>query len=352
AETDSLSRLILTAGLDHHQVGILRAYETYWRRVSSTCTVGYVHDTLVAHPDITARLVELFELRFDPDLDGSRYDSRRQALVELLDRVPSLDEDRILRGFLRLIEATLRTNAFRPDRRCLTFKLNSSAVPDMPSPTPHVEVFVLGDEVEGIHLRAGARARGGIRWSERREDYRTEVLGLMKAQVTKNAVIVPTGAKGGFVLRRPPSDPQGVPDAVRSAYAVFIRGLLSVTDNLVDGEAVPPPRVRTHDGPDPYLVVAADKGTARFSDLANEIAAENDFWLDDAFASGGATGYDHKGLGITARGAWKSLERHFLEDGIDPHQDEFTAVGIGDMSGDVFGNGMLGSDRIKLVAAF
>src|SRR5690606_33687558 len=159
-------------------------------------------------------------------------------------------------------------------------------------------------------------------------------------------------AKGGFVLRRPPSDPQGVPDAVRSAYAVFIRGLLSVTDNLVDGEAVPPPRVRTHDRPDPYLVVAADKGTARFSDLANEIAAENDFWLDDAFASGGATGYDHKGLGITARGAWKSLERHFLEDGIDPHQDEFTAVGIGDMSGDVFGNGMLGSDRIKLVAAF
>jgi glutamate dehydrogenase len=352
AETDSLSRLILTAGLDHHQVAILRAYETYRRRVSSTFTVGYVHDTLVAHPEITARLVELFELRFDPEQDGSGYDRRRDDLLEILDRVPSLDQDRILRGFLHLIEATQRTNAFRPDRRCLAFKLRSPDVPDMPYPQPHVEVFVLADAVEGIHLRAGVRARGGIRWSERREDYRIEVLGLMKAQVTKNAVIVPTGAKGGFVLRRPPADPQDLPDAVRSAYAVFIRGLLSVTDNLVDGEAVAPPRVRTHDGPDPYLVVAADKGTARFSDLANEIAAENDFWLDDAFASGGATGYDHKGLGITARGAWKSLERHFLEDGIDPHSDEFTAVGIGDMSGDVFGNGMLGSDTMKLVAAF
>jgi glutamate dehydrogenase len=352
AESDSLHRLVLVAGLTHRQVAILRAYETYWRRVSSIFTVNYVNDALVGHPEIAADLIRLFELRFDPASDGRGYEELRSELLASLDAVPSLDQDRILRGFLRLIEATVRTNAYRSDRRCLAFKLQSAGVPDMPSPRPFVEVFVIGDDVEGIHLRAGRRARGGIRWSERREDYRTEVLGLMKAQNTKNAIIVPTGAKGGFVVRRPPADPEAIPDAVRASYETFIRGLLDVSDNLVDGEAVHPPQVRVHDEPDPYLVVAADKGTARFSDTANRIAAEYGFWLDDAFASGGATGYDHKGLGITARGAWKSLERHFLADGIDPHRDAFAAVGIGDMSGDVFGNGMLGSETIRLVAAF
>ena len=352
AESDSLNRLVLTADLDHRQVAILRAYQTYWRRVSPTFTVRYVNDTLVAHSDISARLMRLFELRFDPASDGLGYEELRDEILERLDAVPSLDEDRILRGFLRLIEATVRTSAYRADRRCLAFKLRSADVPNMPSPRPQVEVFVIGEEVEGIHLRAGPRARGGIRWSERREDYRTEVLGLMKAQVTKNAIIVPTGAKGGFVLRRPPSEAEAMAEAVRSAYETFIRGLLDVTDNLVDGEIVRPKDVRVHDEPDPYLVVAADKGTARFSDIANGIAQEYGFWLDDAFASGGATGYDHKGLGITARGAWKSLERHFLQEGIDPHRQPFSAVGIGDMSGDVFGNGMLGSETMRLVAAF
>ncbi|HEX6145455.1 MAG TPA: NAD-glutamate dehydrogenase domain-containing protein, partial [Acidimicrobiia bacterium] len=352
AESDSLNRLVLTAGLDHLQVAIVRAYLTYWRRVSPIFTVRYVNDTLVAHSDITSGLIRLFELRFDPDSDGEGYEELRDEILERLDAVPSLDDDRILRGFLRLIEATLRTSVYRADRRCLAFKLRSADVPNMPSPRPLFEVFVIGDEVEGVHLRAGPRARGGIRWSERREDYRTEVLGLMKAQVTKNAIIVPTGAKGGFVLRRPPTGAEATAVAVRSAYEVFVRGLLDVTDNLVDGEVVHPDRVRVHDEPDPYLVVAADKGTARFSDLANGIAREYGFWLDDAFASGGATGYDHKGLGITARGAWKSLERHFLQEGIDPHSDPFSAVGIGDMSGDVFGNGMLGSETIRLVAAF
>ena len=348
APSDSLNRLILETSLTHEQIAILRGYLTYWRRVSPVFTVDYVNDTLVAHPEITAGLVRLFELRFDPDADASGYEDLRRELLDALDSVPSLDEDRILRSIMRLIEATVRTNVYRPERESFTIKLISSQVPDVPQPVPAVEIFVLADHVEGIHLRAGLRARGGIRWSERRQDYRNEVLGLMKAQVTKNAVIVPTGAKGGFVLRGRDSGPE----AVQRAYETYIRGLLDVTDNLVDGRAVTPPRVRAHDGPDPYLVVAADRGTARMSDVANRISAEYGFWLDDAFASGGATGYDHKKLGITARGAWKSLERHFAELGLDPTADEFTAVGIGDMSGDVFGNGMLLSRTMKLVAAF
>ncbi|CAN5883026.1 NAD-glutamate dehydrogenase [soil metagenome] len=352
AESDSLNRLVLAAGLDRHQVAILRAYETYWRRVSSIFTVKYVNDTLAAHPEIAAVLVRLFELRFAPDSDDHGYAEVRDEIVARLDAVPSLDEDRILRGFLRLIEATVRTNAYRAGRQSLAFKLHSAEVPDMPTPRPLFEVFVIGDDVEGIHLRAGRRARGGIRWSERREDYRTEVLGLMKAQVTKNSIIVPTGAKGGFVLRRPPTGHEALQEALRSGYEVFIRGLLDITDNLIEGEVVHPDGVRVHDDADPYLVVAADKGTARFSDTANRIAKEYSFWLDDAFGSGGATGYDHKQLGITARGAWKSLERHLLQEGIDPHTESFSAVGIGDMSGDVFGNGMLGSETIGLVAAF
>lgn len=351
-ESDSLHRLVLTAGLDHHQVAILRAYQTYWRRVNSIFTVRYVNDTLVSHPNVASRLIRLFEMRFDPAQANTGGEDLREEILEQLDAVPSLDEDRILRGFFRLIEATLRTNAYCPGRSCLALKLRSDDVPNMPRPRPHVEVFVLGDDVEGVHLRAGRRARGGIRWSERREDYRTEVLGLMKAQTTKNAIIVPTGAKGGFVLRHTPALSDDVAAIVRSAYEVFIRGLLDITDNLRDGEVIHPPDVRIHDGPDPYLVVAADKGTARFSDLANRIAGEYGFWLDDAFASGGSSGYDHKGLGITARGAWKSLECHLQGDGVDPHEEPFTVVGIGDMSGDVFGNGMLGSKTIQLVAAF
>ncbi len=352
AESDRLNRLVVTAGLDHHQVAILRAYRTYWRRVAPVFTVGYVNDTLLAHPQIAANLVRLFELRFDPDADRDEYPMVAALLAEQLDAVPSRDEDRILRSFLRLIEATTRTSAFRDDRESLAFKFRSADVPDAPRPHPMAEIFVIANDVEGIHLRGGPVARGGIRWSDRREDYRTEVLGLLKSQMTKNAVIVPTGAKGGFVLRTPPTDPADLAEEVRRRYAVFIRGLLDLTDNRVEGRVRHPDRVVVHDGDDPYLVVAADRGTATFSDLANEIAREYHFWLDDAFASGGSTGYDHKKLGITARGAWKSLERHFAELGIDPYADPFTVVGIGDMSGDVFGNGMLCSDKIRLVAAF
>jgi glutamate dehydrogenase len=349
ADSDSLARLIVVGGLDHTQVEILRAYRTYWRRVRPTFTVEYVNDTLVEHAEVTRRLMNLFGMRFDPDRDNSGYESLRFEVLGLLDEVPSLDQDRILRGFLRLIDATVRTNQYIPDRQSISFKLVSSQVPDMPQPEPHVEVFVMGREVEGVHLRAGPVARGGIRWSDRREDYRTEVLGLMKAQVTKNSVIVPTGAKGGFVMTGGRSPTR---ERVESAYETYIRGILDVTDNLVDGKVVHPERVRFHDGDDPYLVVAADKGTATFSDLANRIAAEYGFWLGDAFASGGSRGYDHKALGITARGAWKSLERHLNELGVDPNRDPFSVAGIGDMSGDVFGNGMLCSPTIRLVAAF
>ncbi len=352
AESDNLNRLIVSADLRHDQVGVLRAYRTYWRRVMPVFTVAYVNDILVAHPGIVSKLVTLFELRFDPDVDGQGFDELRQQVIEELDAIPSLDADRVLRAFLRLIEATLRTNFYQRDRACLAFKLRSALVPDVPAPHPMAEIFLVSPGVEGVHLRGGMVARGGIRWSTRREDFRTEVLGLMKAQMTKNAVIVPTGAKGGFVLRNAPGDAAELRSEVEAQYRVFIGGLLDLTDNLVSGEVVHPDRTRIHDGPDTYLVVAADKGTATFSDVANSIATDRGFWLADAFASGGSSGYDHKALGITARGAWRSLERHFLEMGIDPHKDEFTAIGIGDMSGDVFGNGMLGSDRIKMIAAF
>jgi glutamate dehydrogenase len=297
-------------------------------------------------------LVSLFGARFDPDREGEEVADLRERIAAALDAVPSLEEDRILRSFLSLIEATLRTNAYLENRQALAFKFRSADVPDVPLPHPVAEIFVISNEVEGIHLRGGPVARGGIRWSTRREDYRTEVLGLMKAQMTKNAVIVPTGAKGGFVLRRAPDAPEELRAEVKHQYEIFVGALLDVTDNLVGGEVVKPPEVRVHDGDDPYLVVAADKGTATFSDAANRLAMDRNFWLGDAFASGGSSGYDHKALGITARGAWQSLARHFRELDIDPTKDPFTVVGIGDMSGDVFGNGMLGSDRIRLVAAF
>jgi glutamate dehydrogenase len=352
AESDDLNRLVVSTSLEPRDVEILRAYRTYWRRVAPIFTLAYVNDTLSAHPRLSELLVDLFTERFDPDRDGGRYSEVRNAVLAGLDLIPSIEEDRILRAFLELIEATVRTNFYQEDRPALAFKLISKAVPDAPLPHPLYEIFVLGPTVEGIHLRGGMVARGGLRWSTRREDYRVEVLDLMKAQMTKNAVIVPTGAKGGFVLRMPPDDPAELRADVEAQYRIFIGALLDVTDNRVAGEIVRPPRVRAHDGDDPYLVVAADKGTATFSDVANSIATARGFWLGDAFASGGSTGYDHKALGITARGAWQSLERHFAELGIDPFGETFTVVGVGDMSGDVFGNGLLGSNQMRLVAAF
>ncbi|NND02469.1 MAG: NAD-glutamate dehydrogenase, partial [Acidimicrobiia bacterium] len=351
AESDSLNRLIISGGLDYTQARILRAYRTYWQRVSPRFTVAYVNDTFAAHPGLAADLVELFAVRFDPDRSGEDETALQARIHIALDQVASLDEDRILRGFLGLIMATQRTSAYRNGIERLSFKFRSAAVPAMPKPAPLYEIFVYASDIEGIHLRGGSVARGGIRWSTRKEDYRREVLGLMKAQMTKNAVIVPTGSKGGFVLRQPP--PEG-PDmaSVRDGYITFIRGLLDVTDNLVDGQVVHPEGIRVHDGPDSYLVVAADKGTATFSDTANELAADYGYWLGDAFASGGSAGYDHKALGITARGAWESVKWHFRELGVDVMTTPFSVVGIGDMSGDVFGNGMLLSPTIELVAAF
>ena len=353
AESDPLNRLVVAAGLDRHQLAILRAYRKYRQRVGSRFTEGYQNDVLAANPEITAKLVRYFEERFDPARErqpGEDAALRDEILADLED-VSSLDHDRILRNQLAVIDATLRTNAYRPQRAALAFKLRSADVPAMPEPAPLVEVYVYAADMEGIHLRGAKIARGGIRWSDRM-DYRTEVYGLMRAQLTKNAVIVPAGAKGGFVVKRPPADPAQLGAEVERQYVAYIRSLLDVTDNLVDGDVVHPEAVRVLDDDDTYLVVAADKGTATFSDLANAVAREYGFWLDDAFASGGSSGYDHKRLGITARGAWESVKRHFRELDVDPERDEVTVVGIGDMSGDVFGNGMLLSRTLRLVAAY
>jgi glutamate dehydrogenase len=352
AESDSLNRLVLNSPLDHDRVRILRAYRTYWQRVSPAFTAEYINDAFAAHPEIAADLIALFEARFGPEADPGGEAAARDRILAGLEGVVSLDQDRILRSFYRLIRATVRTNVYKPGCSSMAFKFRSEKVPDMPAPAPLFEIFVYANEVEGIHLRGGPVARGGIRWSTRREDYRTEVLGLMKAQMTKNAVIVPTGSKGGFVLRQPPDDRSELKTAVRAGYTTFIRGLLDVTDNLIDGDVVHPDGVVVHDEQDPYLVVAADKGTAKFSDTANAIAAEYEFWLGDAFASGGSAGYDHKALGITARGAWESVKWHFHELGVDLGAEPVTVVGIGDMSGDVFGNGVLLSERLRLIAAF
>lgn len=348
-ESDRLHRLLVTTSLDHDQIAVLRAYRAYWRLVTKAYTPQYMADALTAHPAIAENLVILYEARFAPGADSTEEAAIRATVRHDLEAVASLDEDRILRGFQGLIDATVRTNAYVPTRRAMSFKIRSARVPEMPQPTPVFEIFVYGPAVEGVHLRGGAVSRGGIRWSVRREDYRTEVLGLMKAQMTKNAVIVPEGAKGGFIVRGV-ADPTY--DQVTASYETFIRGLLDVTDNLVGGAVVHPEHVRIHDVDDPYLVVAADRGTAKLSDNANAIAVEYEFWLGDAFASGGSNGYDHKALGITARGAWESVKRHFSDLGVDISQQTITVVGIGDMSGDVFGNGMLLSDKIELVAAF
>ncbi|RKP47633.1 NAD-glutamate dehydrogenase [Trinickia fusca] len=361
-ENDDFNRLVLRAQLGAREVSILRAYAKYLRQVGSTFSDAYIERAVTGNPGLARGLVDLFVARFDPAV-GSAQAARTDALLKqieaALDTVPNLDEDRILRQFLGVINATVRTNYFRRDAHgqplpYLSFKLDPTLVPGLPEPKPMFEIWVYSPRVEGVHLRGGRVARGGLRWSDRREDFRTEVLGLMKAQMVKNTVIVPVGSKGGFVVKNPP--PAGEREAMMregiACYQTFLRGLLDVTDNRVSGGIVPPPEVVRHDPDDPYLVVAADKGTATFSDYANAISHDYGFWLDDAFASGGSVGYDHKKMGITARGAWESVKRHFREMGVDTQTMDFTVVGIGDMSGDVFGNGMLLSRHIRLVAAF
>ncbi|MBO1269015.1 NAD-glutamate dehydrogenase [Arthrobacter cavernae] len=384
-ESDAFDALVIRERIDWRRTTILRAYAKYLRQLGSTNSYGFIADTLRENVRATHALLALFETKFDPDRfdpdlfdpdllqpnlleEGSRFNRRaraveaaRKELSEAIDAVPVLDADRLLRQLASLVDATLRTN-FYLNKPYVSFKLNPSMVPAAPAPRPQFEIWVYSPRVEGVHLRFGAIARGGLRWSDRREDFRTEILGLVKAQTVKNAVIVPTGAKGGFYPKHLP-DPAEYRAAWlaegQESYRIFIRGLLDLTDNLLadpdggtNGRVVPPPRVVRHDGDDYYLVVAADKGTATFSDIANALAAEYGFWLGDAFASGGSVGYDHKQMGITARGAWESVRHHFSELLIDSRTEDFTVVGIGDMSGDVFGNGMLLSSHIKLVAAF
>src|SRR5690349_196671 len=361
AEGDSLNSLVLRAGVDWRDVVILRAIGAYLRQIGSAFSMEYTDQALTANPTLAAGLVRVFRARFDPDTadGGTGYEQVRDELLRALDDVPSLDHDRILRAFVGTIDATVRTNFYQRDveglpKSWVSMKLESKRVPNLPKPQPMAEIWVYSPEVEGVHLRFGRVARGGLRWSDRREDFRTEVLGLVKAQMVKNAVIVPTGSKGGFVGKRLPDpavDRSAWFEAGTSAYRLFIRGLLDITDNRTAAGIVPPQRVVRHDGDDPYLVVAADKGTATFSDIANGVSQEYGFWLDDAFASGGSAGYDHKAMGITARGAWESVKRHFRELGLDTQAEDFTVVGIGDMSGDVFGNGVLLSEHIRLVAA-
>lgn len=358
ADNDGFNQLILRAGLNWRQVALMRSYAQYLRQAGTSYSQPYIEETLAAHPAITAALVTLFRARFDPDTaDPAAATALINDIETRLDGVASLDDDRILRRLLAAISATLRTNFYRTDntgtpREFLSFKLQPAAIPEMPKPVPAFEIFVTSPRVEGVHLRGGKVARGGLRWSDRREDYRTEVLGLMKAQMVKNAVIVPVGAKGGFICKQLPKAREEQPAEVLACYRLFIQGLLDITDNIIDARVVPPPQVVRHDDDDPYLVVAADKGTATFSDEANALAEAYNFWLHDAFASGGTTGYDHKGMAITARGAWVAVQRHFRELGRDIQTTPVSVVGIGDMSGDVFGNGMLQSRTIRLLAAF
>ncbi|MEU0189059.1 NAD-glutamate dehydrogenase [Streptomyces afghaniensis] len=363
AENDGFNALVLSAGLTWRQAMVLRAYAKYLRQAASTFSQDYMEDTLRNNVHTTRLLVSLFEARMSPDRQRAGHEIVDALLEEVdaaLDQVASLDEDRILRSFLTVIKATLRTNFFQEaaggkPHEYISMKFDPQAIPDLPAPRPAFEIWVYSPRVEGVHLRFGKVARGGLRWSDRREDFRTEILGLVKAQMVKNTVIVPVGAKGGFVAKQLP-DPSVDRDAWMAegvaSYKTFISALLDITDNMVAGEVVPPADVVRHDEDDTYLVVAADKGTATFSDIANGVAEQYNFWLGDAFASGGSAGYDHKGMGITARGAWESVKRHFRELDVDTQTEDFTVVGIGDMSGDVFGNGMLLSEHIRLVAAF
>jgi len=361
AENDGLNRLVLNGGLDWRQTALLRCYAKHIQQLGMPFSQAYMENVLVAHANLVPLLVRLFELQFDPAIAKSRRTRELKKINASVSRgvakARNVDEDRILTAFAGGIEATLRTNYFLIEndqpKTYISIKLNPALLPEIPLPKPKFEIFVYSPEVEGVHLRGGDIARGGLRWSDRREDFRTEVLGLMKAQVVKNTVIVPTGAKGGFFPKRAPS---GDRDAIMQngihCYKTFIRALLDVTDNVIDGKVVTPEGIVRRDSDDPYLVVAADKGTATFSDIANGISADYNFWLDDAFASGGSAGYDHKKMGITARGAWEAVKRHFRELGLNTQKDPFTVAGIGDMAGDVFGNGMLLSRKIKLVAAF
>jgi glutamate dehydrogenase len=350
-ENDRLNRLVLAGQLNMRQVALLRSYQMYHAQLAVTSR-HFINETLLAHPAMARLLVQYFEARFQPDMAErvQREAEFKERFLTSLNDISSLPEDRTLRALLNLIEATTRTNYFQ-HKPYLSFKIESSLVETMPEPRPYREIVVVGPGVEGIHLRGGKVARGGLRWSDRPDDFRTEVLGLMKTQMTKNAVIVPVGAKGGFVVKRAPEGQGALRAYVEAQYEVFLRGLLDLTDNLVDGRVIAPAGLIKYDDADPYLVVAADKGTATFSDLANRIAAEYNFWLGDAFASGGSNGYDHKKEGITARGAWECVNRHFRELGRD-FSEPITVVGIGDMSGDVFGNGLLYRDTLKLVAAF
>ncbi|PKP90335.1 MAG: glutamate dehydrogenase [Alphaproteobacteria bacterium HGW-Alphaproteobacteria-16] len=359
AENDAFNRLIVESGLSPASVVLLRAWFRYLRQAGLTYGLVTVVEALRRAPAVAAALVDRFAAAHDPArAKGSKaaIEAADAAIAAGLDAVSAIDDDRILRAIAGVIHATLRTNAFAPAAaEALAFKLDSAQVPGLPQPLPWREIWVYSPRVEGIHLRAGPVARGGLRWSDRRDDFRTEILGLMKAQRVKNAVIVPTGAKGGFYpkqLPNPAVDRDAWFEEGKESYRVFIRTLLSITDNIVAGKVVHPDGVVIHDGEDPYFVVAADKGTATFSDVANAISAEREFWLGDAFASGGSVGYDHKAMGITARGAWVSVQRHFLEMGVDVQTQPIHVVGCGDMSGDVFGNGMLLSKAIKLVAAF
>ena len=359
AEDDPFNRLVAATGLTPREANWLRAIYRYLRQTGVSYTIYTVVDALVAAPQVTRAMIELFAARHDPAFKGDReeaFAAAQGAFTRGLAKVTAINDDRLLRLYRAVLGAVLRTNAFAPAAaEALAFKIDSHLVPNLPKPVPWREIFVYSTRVEGIHLRSGAVARGGLRWSDRRDDFRTEILGLMKAQRVKNAVIVPTGAKGGFYPKQLPSpalDREGWAAEGRASYEIFIRTLLSITDNIVEGKVVHPGSVTVTDGEDPYFVVAADKGTATFSDVANGIAQSRDFWLDDAFASGGSNGYDHKAMGITARGAWVSVQRHFREMGVDVQKDSITVAGCGDMSGDVFGNGMLLSKAIKLVAAF
>jgi len=372
-ESDGFNALVLAAGLTWRQATLLRAYAKYQRQGGTPFAIDSVEDALRDNVDITRFLVQLFEARFDPsgaagldaqdDARTSECTRLEERILGALDEVSSLDHDRILRSYLTIIKATLRTNYFQTDtsgdlRDHLSFKMSPAEIPELPEPRPLFEIFTYSPRVEGVHLRFGAVARGGLRWSDRRDDFRTEVLGLVKAQMVKNTVIVPVGAKGGFYCKQlpDPADREAWLAEGIACYRTFVSSLLDLTDNIVDGDdgrvVVPPERVVRHDPDDPYLVVAADKGTATFSDIANQVAADHGYWLGDAFASGGSVGYDHKAMGITARGAWVSVRRHFREMGIDCQREDITCVGIGDMSGDVFGNGMLCSEHIRLIAAF
>ncbi|PMG13012.1 NAD-glutamate dehydrogenase [Vibrio splendidus] len=360
-DSDGFNRLVLGAGLSGREISILRAYARYMRQVGFPFSQQYIEDTLSHYPDLAKGLVSLFGKRFDPKLKGSAKGQQDliKKITEQLDHVESLDDDRIIRRYMEMITATLRTNYYQLDdnkqsKPWLALKMRPSEIPDIPAPVPAFEIFVYAPDIEGVHLRGGKVARGGLRWSDRQEDFRTEILGLVKAQQVKNTVIVPVGAKGGFVCKRQHmmSGRDEIFAEGQRCYKRFIRALLDVSDNIIEGEVIPPKSVVRHDEDDPYLVVAADKGTATFSDLANSVSDEYNFWLGDAFASGGSNGYDHKAMGITAKGGWESVKRHFREMGINCQTTDFTAIGVGDMAGDVFGNGMLLSKHIRMQAAF